>query len=63
MCVMDEIQLKKPVCEVCGKPATRTIQDVWRVQNDKLRIIEFEPQGIVFHYCDEHKRESRIDDK
>lgn len=51
------------VCEICGKLAPYVVIDLWRVQNDDLRIYEFEPQNKTHYFCDEHKRESRTDDK
>jgi len=47
-------------CEVCGKPATIKIQDLWKHPDWKTQVfMEFEPFGEPHYFCKEHKRESK----
>ena len=44
-------------CEVCGKPATNMVADMYRWDNYDTGWVEF-AAGLRHRYCDEHNRPS-----
>ena len=51
----------KPMCEVCGAPATCSVRDIVDVSDpfDNNGSLVYEPDGPMHWFCREHQRESR----
>lgn len=48
-------------CEVCGKPATSFVRDVWSSRYVGESMFRDEPMTQTFHaYCKEHDREPEV---
>ncbi len=54
--------LDEMFCVVCGEPASFIVQDLKKFQNVELGMVEYETDGAVLTFCEEHHRESRIRD-
>jgi hypothetical protein len=49
-------------CEVCGKPASHGVRDLFKIYPPASSYFEFEPDGPMHLFCDEHVRESKTTD-
>ena len=51
----------RPVCEICGRPATHATRDVREAPVSALDMfVTWETVGPVHSRCDEHGRESLV---
>lgn len=51
--------IKRPPCDVCGKPSTSACRDIVEIDNYEINIMESRIEGPPRYGCEKHPVESR----
>ena len=53
----------RPDCDVCGAPATRMAQDLWRIENWHTGLFEYAARGDPRWRCEDHYEAPTVTDR